>query len=388
MQNRLSSTESQPWPKVLLHRLPVWAWAFLAHEILVVAASLAPYPDQPGVLHRAFSATAHFWFQWDSLWYIAISRYGYAHLPGVPDLSGTAFFPWLPVLIRTIGVFGSWALTQISLLVSLWLFARLCARLHVSSRQTVMAVLLFALNPAAVYFSTLYAEPWTVFFTLASLELGQQRRWLLAGLAGFLAATTQATGILVGLLPLIEFGLRLSQRRWRQAAGPFLWGLGPFLGMSAYAAYLGLWFHRPLLFASIQNTRYWRGHWQWPWRQWVQGLTAALSTRHLDWTEIALWAVTTMLALGAWVLIRHREHRATLEAVQTSVYAVVGLLVSLSFYHGYSPLYSTVRIASIYFPLYVGLARAPRWASIAALTFFVALAFYGAMLFTHHWWYQ
>jgi hypothetical protein len=376
-------------PKLTLwQRLPIWLWAFLAHEILVTGAYLVPYPDQPGVLHRAFSASAHFWFQWDALWYIAISRYGYAHLPLVPPLAGTAFFPWLPVLIHAIGVFAAWGLTQLSVLFSLWLLARLAVRLRCSSNQTALGVFLFAVNPAAVYFSTLYAEPWTIVFTLASLELGHHRRWILAAIAGLLAATTQATGILVGLFPLIAFLQSLRSGSVRRAAGPFLWGIGPFLGLSSYVTYLALRFHRPLSFATVQSTPYWKGTWRWPWQQWYQGLATAVLQHRLDATLLALWIAVTLFVVGALILARTGESWSSLESVQSSVYAIAGLLVSLSFYHGNSPLYSTVRIVSIYFPLYLGLARARRGFAIGALIFFAALAFYGAMLFTHHWWYQ
>ncbi len=385
MQNPPHTIASHRHPLAGYRRVPVWVWAFLAHEALIVLAYIIPYPDYSGVLHRAFGALGHFWFQWDALWYIAISRYGYAHLPGVPALAGTAFFPWLPVLIRGVGVWGAWGLTQLSTIVSLWLFVRIGARLEFSVKQIGWATFLFALNPAAVYFSTLYAEPWTVCFTLVSVDFGHRQRWFWAALTGLLAATTQATGILVGLFPLVAFLAWIRAKHWRQALGAFLWGVGPFIGLVSYAVYLGIRFQRPLLFASVQSSRYWDGNWKWPWIQWFQGLTTGLqSPAHR--IVLALWLAITCFVLGAALLIR--SARAGIASAQTTIYGVAGLMVSLSFFHGSSPLYSTVRIASIYFPLYLGIARGPRWLTISALGFFACLAFYGATLFTHLWWYQ
>lgn len=367
--------------------IPTWAWAFLVHEALVGLATIVPFPDFPGVLHRAFGAGSHLWFQWDALWYIAISRYGYAHMPAVPALAGTAFFPWLPILIRLTGIWGAWLLTQASLAVSLWLLNRLFTRLHFSPKETATAVFLFAINPAAVYYSTLYAEPWTVLFALASIDFGQRRRWLWAAVAGFLAATTQATGILIGLYPLIELISYLRTTSWKTWLGPLVWGLGPFLGLCSYAAYLGIRFGKPLLFSSIQGTKYWHGIWRWPGVQWYRGIVAAFDPR-LSPLRLALWIAITLFLVGAGLLAWRSRRPGSVQAIQAGLYAVVGILLSLSFYHGDDPLYSTVRIASIYFPIYGGLARAPRWLAVVAVLLFVGLAFYGAMLFTHRWWYQ
>lgn len=381
------ATASRIIPKI---SQPSWAWAFLAHELLTVFAWLAPYgrPSAAVVAHtQSFHQLGHFWFQWDSLWYIAIGRYGYAHLAGRPYLSGAAFFPFLPVLIHEVGIWGAWALTQVALLTALWLAHRLFLRFSMTASQATLATFLLALNPAAVYYSTLYAEPWTLAFALASVELGHRRRWSVAAMAGLLSATTQATGVLVGLFPLVLFSGRIAAGKWREALGPMLWGVGCFLGTAGYAVYLGLAFHRPLLFASIQHSRYWNTAWTLPWNQWWQGLRFAMLSSGSAPLRIALWLAVTLLIFGGIGLWRIGRTLAY-EPLAAALYGVMGLALSMAFLQRGWPLHSTVRIASVYFPLYAGFARLPRWLAVSGGIAFAVIACYGAVLFTHQWWYQ
>ena len=370
-------------------RIPVWLWAFLAHEGLLVWAYRAPFPKAP---HRYLAANqnfywlGHFWFQWDSLWYTAIGRYGYAHLPGVPPGSGTVFFPWLPVVIHVTGMWGAWGLTQGALALSLWLLERFFRRLPLTLGEASLAVWLFALNPAAIYYSTLYAEPWTVALGLVSIELGSRRRWGLAALAGLLTATTQATGVLVGWFPLIAFGSRVKQGQWKSALGPLAWGGGGFLGIAGYALYLGLRFHHPFWFASREHT-VWGAAWNWPWVQWYQAVGDLVVNRHLILLRAAIWAAVTLFVLAGALMLRFLVRRDN-ETVAASWYGITGLAIALSFTHPAWPLYSTLRIVSVTFPLYAGIARLPRWFVLCVLVGSAWLAFDGARLFTHGWWYQ
>jgi Gpi18-like mannosyltransferase len=341
--NMIVPTESPRRLTRWINVLPVWAWAFLAHEFLIVLAFIVPYPYAPSAYvtsHQSFSPLAHFWFQWDSLWFIAIGHYGYAHLPGVPRLSGTAFFPWLPLLIHVVGVWGAWGLTQIAFAVALWLAHRVFRRLSLTGSQAALATMLLALNPAAVYFSTLYAEPWTMLFTLISVELGYRQRWGLAAIAGFLTATTQATGILVGLFPLVGFIGLVTLKKWQDALGPLVWGIGCFLGIASYGVYLGIVFHHPLLFASTQHSRFWNTAWTWPWEQWWQGLRFAVIPNSVVPVRVALWIAITLGILGA-IMLGNVERSSQRQSVAVVLYGIVGLGVSLAFAQpGWPPMLS------------------------------------------------
>ena len=379
--------DSGLWVRV--RRIPGWLWAFLAHEGWMACAYWAPFPQAPHryvAANQNFSWLGHFWFQWDSLWYAAIGRYGYGHLPGVPPGSGTVFFPWLPMVIHVLGMWGAWGLTQGALALSLWLLARFFRRLPLTAGEASLAVWLFALNPAAIYYSTLYAEPWTVALALVSIDLGARRRWGFAALAGLFAATTQATGVLVGWFPLLALADRVQQGQWKAARGPLVWGVGCFLGIAGYALYLGLRFHHPFWFATRERT-VWGATWKWPWVQWYQAVGDLVVHRHLILLRTAIWAAVTLFAVGGFLMLRFLV-RTRPETEAASLYGITGLAIALSFTHPAWPLYSTLRIVSVSFPLYAGIARLPRWCVLCLLVGSAWLAFAGARLFTHGWWYQ
>ncbi len=372
-----------------MRRVPIWVWAFAAHEELLALASLLPFRHAPRsyvAANQNFYWLGHFWFQWDSLWYTAVARWGYAHLPGVPKGSGTVFFPWLPLLIHGTGMWGAWALTQGALVLSLWLLGRLFRRLPLTPGEAALAVWLFALNPAAIYYSTLYAEPWTVALGLVSVELGVRRRWGSAALAGMLTAATQATGALIGWFPLIAFLVRVKHGQWRQALGALGWGVGCFLGIAGYVLYLGLRFHHPFWFASEEHA-VWRAVWNWPWVQWHQAIGHLVVNRRLILLPTAIWAAATIFMLGGFLLLRFLGS-AQSETVAAALYGLAELAVTLSFTHPGRPLNSAVRIVSVAFPLYAGIARLPRWLALCVLVGSAWLAFDGARLFIHGWWYQ
>lgn len=372
----------------VLRKVPLWLKIFLAHEAIVILGLLAPYPTAPTKYidaTQAFYIKAHFLFQWDSLWFIEIAKHGYVHLPTVPYLRGTAFFPWLPILIHIIGSWGALVLTQAAFAISLWVASRVFRRFLSELHQVTTALWLLALNPATVYYASLYAEPWTLLFTLISVELGFRHKWVWAAVLAFLAATTQATGVLVGIFPLVIFVFAISSRSWKDARGPFLWGIGGFLGLVSYMVYLGLRFHQPFLFSTIEH-RSWGGYWEWPWLQWYKAIGYSLYHGMIVPLRAALLAAITVLIAGTAMLWR-RLRDLTQEAWAIVFYGTAGLLVSLSFSQGW-PLHSTIRIASIYFPLYAGVARFPRWLTFLSTIGFAVMAFGGTMLFAHGWWYQ
>ncbi len=334
---------------------------------------------------EALSSLSHFWFQFDSLWVIAIARYGYAHVPAGSPLEGTAFFPWLPILIHMVGTWAAWCLTQVVFALSLWMLHKVLSRM-ITDTQATFAVILFALNPASIYFSTLYAEPWTLFFTLLSVEFGHRKRWLLAGVSGMLAASTQATGVLVGLFPLVGLIFSYRSKDWKRTTGFLVWGIGPLIGIAAYATYLGLKFHNPLLFSSIQHTG-WKDSWTWPWQQFFS-VPLGNGFGYSTIKPTVMGGVSLLFVIGVsrmWGRIVRTG--ADLERLSTALYGTIGILLTLSFSMPGYPFHSTIRIASVYYPAFAGLALMPKWLGRGALILFTCLAIIGGALFTHQWFY-
>ncbi len=389
VNNSSSGTNISPSNHLTTKFYRVLGWlllAFLAHEALLIVATILPPVRKTTIVKMAFQSHQYFWFQWDSLWYISIGKLGYTHL-GHLSLSSLAFFPFVPLLVR---IFGQWTvlvLGQVAFAATLVLLNIFAERLGFTRTQSIWAVWLFALNPAAIFYSTIYAEPWTILCVLGSVLLGTRKRFVLAGLVGLCAAMTQGTGILVGLFPLILFVWSLIKKDYSSLRGSLIWGIGCALGLAAYMAYLGYAFHNPLAFSEVQKTR-WQAHWAWPWYEytWVIrymgiGIHHKLTVVYglislIDVVGILLFCIGKLNPFNRW------------EAIAAKIYGIVGALVSLSFVSGAHPFWSTLRIISVYFPIYLGWAMQKRRLAFAVTALFTCMAFIGASYFSHGYFYQ
>lgn len=370
-----------------------WLVPFLAHELLVGLALWLPVPYAPAAYLRrsmTFAAQSHFLWQWDALWYREIARHGYV-LAGMPRLAATVFFPWVPLVLRAVGADGALVVQQVLAGAIFWLLARRFQRWALSPRDQDRALWLFAANPAFIYYSVIYAEGWTLAAMLASLELADRARFVGAGAASLVAGLTQAPGVLWGLVPLTALVQKLVGGTRRGWSGLLLWGGGTAVGLGLYMAYLQMRFGAPLAFATAQS-RVWDGAWRWPWVGWfgplrLLGRDGSIGQAVLG---LAIFAMVSVLAVGlireAWTLARSADRSW---GRPLAVWAVAGLLLSLSFGYRIQLQHSTVRFLSLYFPAYAGLARGvsrPLYAAV--LGAMVAVGLFGGALFVHGWFYQ
>jgi hypothetical protein len=139
--------------------------------------------------------------RWDAVWFLRIAEDGYA-----PDPNRTAFFPLFPLLVRLGGwVVGSPLVAGIlvslaALLGALVLLHRLVA-LDFGRDVAALSVLLVAVFPGAVWLSSVYSEALFLLLSVGAVYAARLDRWELAGIAGFLAATTRSAGIVL-VVPL------------------------------------------------------------------------------------------------------------------------------------------------------------------------------------------
>lgn len=373
-------------------RPPAWLWAFMGHEALVMAAILLPVARPP--LHylrqqMAFWPAAHFLFQWDSLWFQAIARHGYL-VPG-EGLRATVFFPLLPLIIRGAGPILGLLVQQGALLAVFWLLYRVLARFDLLGTGRVRALWLFAVNPAAIFYSTFYAETWMLLAVLASLELAFDRQYAKAAVVGFFGSLTEGPAVLLGVIPLVLVIWRFWTGTRRDWMGFALWGIGIGAGVAAFALYLGVAFGHPLLFTTEQHAAYWHGRLGAPWSGWLAAFLPrgriALA-RDPGGTLVVFVGASVMLAgasRAAVQLFRRREDWA----VALGLYTVAMVWLAFGFGTKGALYHSTLRFLSPLFPVYMGLSdRTATWLYRVIAIVFVALALGGGALFAHGWFYQ
>ena len=261
------------------------AAAFLLSRTLIFAA---------GILGDVFLATEEghwvadpnspflsLWAKWDSQWYIQIARTGYWYQP--LQQSNVAFFPLYPLSIRIAAhcvggnlILAGFLLSNAYLLGAL-LFLYQLAKLEMldrctSSPEEVAAaarrtLYYLAFFPTAFFLSAVYTESLFLLLSVAAVLFARQRRWVLAALAGFLAAATRNIGVVLWLLVTWEWlrchGWRVT-RIHRTEAWRNLWSgikadwvdvivLAAIpLGLLLYMGFLQINFGRPTAFIEVQ----------------------------------------------------------------------------------------------------------------------------------------
>lgn len=219
---------------------PLFAFV-LARVSLLVAAARA---GEHGLQAQAYS-------RWDSAHYLSIAERGYeffscARLPGYdPSLfcGNVGWLPGLPLLIRTatllhidpvragVWIAGSCALLTLILLWNGFLGPKLTTR-------GLLCLLLAAFFPGFVYEHALFPVSLLALCQVASIKAYEQRRYVLAGLAGACGAFSYSSGVFLSAalgLPLL-LSMRPESARARiaeiaAASGITALGFVAFLGL-------------------------------------------------------------------------------------------------------------------------------------------------------------
>ena len=226
------------WQALWTSRLLVWVAAVVA--VLVFGLSGRAPDFDPAGLTMPFGHTGDVLAaplgRWDSVWYLAIARDGYA--AGGRE----AFFPLYPLLVRIAGVpFGSMlvggALASTALLGAALVFLHRLVGLDHDRAVARNAVLVTALFPMSFFFSAVYSESLFLALSVGAIYAARRERWALAGALGGLGAMTRSAGVLL-LVPLVilYFWDTGSLRQWpsRRPRPDVLWLALVPCGLVAY----------------------------------------------------------------------------------------------------------------------------------------------------------
>ncbi len=358
----------------VMTRLPLLAIAELAAMVI---------GQRPGI-HYAASTNPLLavWGRWDAEHYLGIARNGY---------SGTdaAFFPLYPLLIRIFGAFTGSELAA-GLIVSnaasflaLLYFYKLVEHeynRHVAQR----AAFYVSIFPTAIFFSAVYSESLFLFLTVASFYYMRERRWLMAGAIGFLAASTRSEGVLLAVPLLIEWvvaakeGGREFFRYWfDDVVKPFAGLVLVPLGLATYMAYLWVLNGDPLRFSHVQA--HWGRHAAPPWTA-VANSVAKMVHAHAPQTvanEVLELAFTLLMLIVLVAGVR----RLRLSYV---VYMALSIFIPMST----GSLMSMQRFALVLFPMFAlfGLWGARPTFSNAYVAFSLPLLGLFTVLFADWYW--
>ena len=297
--------------------------------------------------HNAVTA----WERFDGLWFLRIATHGYRNGDG-----SAAFYPLYPMLTRGVSVLlghhplaASLIVSNLAFLGALVVLFALTER-ELGERVARRAVLYTAVFPTALFFLAPYSESLFLLLSLLVFWWARGRRWALAGLAGGLAALTRNVGVLLAVPLAVEAVHQWRERRPRR----FPWAgvaatAGPVLGALAYAGY---WRHvSGDWLAPIHQQTQWERHLIDPAAAVVRGSRIAFrfvgvypgGYHFYDWL-IAI----PVLAFALYAAVKLRP--------AYGAYALVSLVVPLSFVFDGRPLMSFPRFAAVVFPVMWGMA--------------------------------
>lgn len=202
------------------------------------------------------------WNSWDGGHYIGITLNGYAHLQQF------AFFPFYPIVIKTLTFLGfspylaSLLISNSAFLGALFILEKLARFYDFNTDQINKTIIMIITFPTAFFFLAAYNESLLLFLSLSALYFAKRKLWFLASICVGLASFTKVIGIT--LVPLLIFELftqnKLLLKQSITKGYTFFESLFYLLtfglsGFYLYAYYLYYRSGNPFLFIKIQS--YW-----------------------------------------------------------------------------------------------------------------------------------
>ena len=288
------------------------------------------------------------WRHWDADLYLKIAEHGY-HGAGT-DRWAEAFFPLLPLLVRTLRAVGIPSIAA-GLLISTASSVVACAYLirlvdtEVAGGIGRRAALYLLLFPTAVFLVAPYSEPLFLAGTIPAFHYARRDAWGRASLPAAVAVGARLAGVFVlaGLAVTFLARRRYALREWGRAAGALAVGTLPLL------AYMG-WLWRvdgsPLFFVTAERNGWGREltsplrAFETTWHTW-QG---SYPTNYYAAFRVEILAAAIGVALVAWALYRREWGYAAYMGPMMAV-----LLVSTWYY-------SIPRVLLTFFPAVIWLA--------------------------------
>jgi len=327
---------------------------FVTRVAIIIIAELAAViiSQRPGE-HSSLSSMPILavWGRWDAVHYLDIARQGYYG-------TDMAFFPLYPMLIAFVGgmigngLIAGLVISNAALFFGLLFFYKLVEHQynrHVAQR----AIFYVSIFPTAIFFSAVYTEALFFALTVASFYYIRERRWILAGAIGFLAAMTRVEGILLAVPFALEWWSAVREssiadlKTWPQEK-LFRPALGMTLiplGLASYMSFLWVLRGDPLYFSHVQI--FWDRHlaapWTSVWHSWQiiahapDGQIVANQALELSFTALMI-----AVLLGGFRRLRPSYWW----------YMALSILVPMST----SSLMSMPRFALVLFPMFVVLA--------------------------------
>jgi hypothetical protein len=358
--------------------------------IALLAAGLIPDSTHPPPYHLRSEDNLLldvFGSRWDTGFYVSIAEEGYRYR-GVP-LPSVAFFPLMPLLMRTVtpltgdAVLSGILVSHLALFLATFIFYRMVVE---SWGQSVAdrAVWYWLIFPTAFFGSAIYTEALFLLVAVGSFYFARRGFWELAAIFGIAASLTRLIGLVLAPVLLVMWiqGRRSNEEGDRPSWLGLLASFLTPLGTGAYMFYLWRAFGEPLAF--MKGAAAWDRTLQSPvvtlaaqlrvppggwWSEIVSGRI------HFDnWIDFSL--VVLFALAGIALLLKHRWAEG--------LYVLSGLALTMSS----GLLMSQRRYVWVLFPVFILLAqwgRRPWVDRLVTVLSLMGLALFTALFANGYW---
>ena len=298
------------------------------------------------------------WQRWDACWYTKIATFGYER--GVDSVNFWPLFPLLTGLAgRLLGgamALGGLVVAGVAYVVAMTGLRRLVA-IDFDDEIALTTVVAISIFPTAFFFFAPFTEALFLACAVWTILAARRRIWLLAAIAGLLAALTRIQGVFL-VLPLAWEAfiawremrpLPVDRRRTAAVVGSIVAVLAPAIGFAGFlVASSAIAGQTPL-----QTQEAWGGtNFHPPWD--VVDVSWRWAVDHHDPLQLLNLATLVLFGLVATVGLRQVPFAYSLYAIPQI--AILATRIQPT------PLTSTARYLLVVFPVFVVLALVPpRW---------------------------
>ena len=335
---------------------------FAITRLLLVAAGVLAFVFIPSIVgpeyhHVSTNILIDMWSRWDSAFYVDIALNGYGTQAGAAEAS-SAFFPVLPALIRSLlqiipgaghaeGVVAGLVISNAGLLAATIVLDAL-VRMDFEAVVARNVRWLIWLSPSSIFFSGVYTEALFLLFSVLAVYSARRQRWLIAGLAGFIAGLTRPVGLAVAI-PLLFIARQQSVANagtagyWTETLRRLSAAAAPVLGAMFYIGGTGLAAGDPFAYFTM-NQSIWNRDVRLPWQALTDYLSGPPTLFGWDHSLVNLAFLLGFAALALGVF-RFSKGEGWYSLTLLAVPLFSGNLISM-------PRYSAVA-----YPVYIALAR-------------------------------
>jgi Gpi18-like mannosyltransferase len=339
-----------PFLVFFLTRIVLSILSFLCLTSLTINLQYRFYSAFP--LYTSANKFLEGFIRWDASWYIDIVQKGYFFAKG--GMSSIAFFPFYPLLIRSLQVFISdpylagILISNLCFLGALILLYKL-VKIKIDERTAFKTIVLVACFPFSFFFSSIYSESLFLLLVVLTFFLLEKRKWLWAALAVSLASITRLQGIF--LIPILVFWPFTKIKNGEKDKLLLILAslLISSLGLVFFVSYNQIKFGNGLAFLAA-HLQGWGRNFNLVFPEHLRAINLLFGLKKIDFGIFDLLRITNFILSLIWILFLPAVYKSL--GIFYTLFSFLGIVIPFA-----NSLWSMERFLMVVFPVFIVLAK-------------------------------